>query len=76
MLDMRQAESLIAQLRCGEVRATQPIDPALPLEMARARRDVERAFAAVADDETWWQEAARSGLVAAGLNAVARWLKR
>ena len=43
MLDMRQAESLIAQLRSGEVRATQPIDPALPLEMARARRDVERA---------------------------------
>jgi hypothetical protein len=75
MLDMRQAESLIAHLRHAEARATQPIAPALPLEMARARRDAERAFAAVANDETWWLEAARSGLVAAGLNAVARWLK-
>ena len=75
MLDMRQAENLIAQLRKAEGRATQPIDPALPLQMARARRDVERAFAALKDDETWWREAARSGLVAAGLNAIARWLK-
>src|SRR5688572_30470363 len=75
MLDMRQAEDLIAQLRKAGERAAQPIDPALPLEMARARREVERAFAAVADDETWWREAARSGLVAAGLNAIARWLK-
>jgi hypothetical protein len=72
---MRQAENLIAQLRQAEARAAQPIDPALPLEMARARRQVERAFAVVENDETWWREASRSGLVAAGLNAIARWLK-
>jgi uncharacterized C2H2 Zn-finger protein len=75
MLDMRQAERLVAQLREAAERPTQPIDPALPLEMARARREVEEAFRAVEGDETWWREASRSGLVAAGLNAIARWLK-
>ena len=48
MLDMRQAERLVAQLREAAERPTQPIDPALPLEMARAaksKRPSERCSA-------------------------------
>jgi len=76
MLDMTQTEALVAQLRKAEARATQPIDPALPLEMARARREVEQAFAGLEGDELWLRDATRSGLVGAGLSAVARWLKK
>jgi hypothetical protein len=76
MLDMQQAETLVAQLRTADERTRQPIDPALPLEMARARRDVEQAFANLQRDEAWFRDAADGGLVAAGLNAVTRWLKK
>ena len=80
MLDMQQAEALVAQLRKAEDRAMQPVDPALPLELARARRpagqgSVEQAFAGLRGDESWWRDVTSSGLVAAGLGAVARWMK-
>jgi hypothetical protein len=44
MLDLGQAEKLVAQLQKAEARARQPIDPALPLELLRARRQVEASF--------------------------------
>jgi Zn-finger nucleic acid-binding protein len=75
MLDMQQAEALVAQLRTAADRTAQPVDPALPLEMARARREVEQAFAGLQGDEAWWRDVTESGLVGAGLSAIARWLK-
>jgi Zn-finger nucleic acid-binding protein len=75
MLDMQQAATLVAQLRTAEERATQPVDPALPLELARARREVEQAFAGLEGDAMWRRDATDSGLVAASLSALARWLK-
>ena len=75
MLDMQQAETLVAQLREADDRATQPIDTALPLELARARREVEQAFAGQRGDDAWWRDVTECGLVAAGLSAVARVLK-
>ncbi len=76
MLDMKQAEVLVAQLRGAEDRARRPVDPALPLELARARREVDLAFKAFPQDEMWFNDVSSAGLVGAGLNAVARWLKR
>lgn len=72
MIDMKQAGALVAQLRAAA--EPKPIDPALPIELARVRRDVEATFAAagVADDQ-WWRDAAGSDLVGAGLAAIARW---
>lgn len=72
MLDMKQAEQLVSQLR--KASEPRPIDPALPLELARARRDVEASFASAGSGREWWREASGSGLVEAGLSAVARWL--
>ena len=44
MLDMKQAGALVSELRESEQQA-RSIDPALPLELERARREVEAAFA-------------------------------
>jgi hypothetical protein len=74
LLDMRQAERVVAELR----RASQPrpIDPLLPIELARARREVDAAFAAVEPGPQWWSDASSFGLVEAGLAVVSRWLKK
>jgi hypothetical protein len=74
MVDMKQAQTLVAQLR--DAAAPKPIDPALPLNLARARREVEEAFATLDDrNDNWWRDASSSGLVEAGVAAITRWLK-
>jgi len=74
MLDLKQAGEVVAQLR----RASEPrsVDPALPLELARARREVEEAFAGAEAKTEWWSEASSLGLVEAGLSALARLLRK
>lgn len=75
MLDMKQAEALVAQLQKAEDRTRQPVDPSLPLELARARRDVELSFAKLEGHGTWFEPDSSNDLVSAGLNAIARWMK-
>jgi ribosomal protein S27AE len=71
MLDMKQAETVVNELkRAAEPR---PIDPALPLELARARRQVEAAFES---DPNWWKDAGSNGLVEAGFSALLGWLNK
>ena len=74
MLDMRQAERVVDQLR----KASEPktLDPALPLELARVRREVEATFAGVGEQTSWWSESASLGLVEAGMTAIARLLRK
>jgi hypothetical protein len=78
MLDLKQAERLVEQLQQAEVRAHQPVDPTLPIELERVRRQTERAFAGFRDDDLWTSVVASSGadlnLVTAGLSLVSRWL--
>jgi Zn-finger nucleic acid-binding protein len=76
MLDIKQAERLVAQLQKAEDRSNQPVDPALPIELLRARRDTERAFAGIHDDDLWFKDVASTDLLGASLTAVARWLKK
>jgi len=76
MLDMKQAETLVAQLQKADDRAHRPIDPALPIELLRARRETERAFAGIPDRELWFKDVTSTDLVGAGLTAVARWFKK
>jgi len=73
MLDLKQAQDVVKQLQI----ASQPkaIDPALPLELARARKQVEAAFAADRANDLWWSDVSNTNLVQAGVNAVLRWLK-
>ena len=74
MIDMAQAGKVVEQLRRAD-RTGQPIDPALPLELARARREVEAAFSGVPDRRGWFADVSASGLVNAGLHALARLLR-
>ena len=75
MLDLHQAEKLVAQLRKADAREHQPIDPALPLELERVRRQTERQFVGFRDDDLWLSVAdvGAPDLVMAGLKLVARW---
>ncbi len=75
MLDLTQAEALIGQLRHAD-RSVMPIDPTLPLQLARARREVEAALRGTVRDDAWFEDVSSVGLVGAGLSALARWLKR
>lgn len=74
MLDTQQAEKLVAHLREAD-RVDTTVDPALPLELARARRQTEEAFAQLPRDSMWLEEGISLGLVGAGLSALARMLK-
>ena len=74
MLDLKQAGALVAALREAD-RPDRPIDPALPLRLERARREVEASFASFEHGEHWLGDVTRGGLVGAGLTALGRWLK-
>jgi hypothetical protein len=74
MLDLQQAETLVARLR-EAARDDKPVDPALPLALARARRESEAAFGDMPRDEGWLSDGGALGLVGAGLSALARLLK-
>lgn len=74
MLDMHQAERLIAQLRDAD-RPDKPIDPALPLALARARREAESAFEGLPGHKDWDNDMWSLGLVGAGLSNLIRLLK-
>lgn len=73
MLDMKQPEEVLRQL--AEASVPRPVDPALPLQLARARKDIEHSFGNF-ESELWWQDVSSSGLVQAGLGAVAKWLTK
>jgi hypothetical protein len=75
MLDIAQAEKLVHQLQHAADRTSGPVDPSLPLELARARREVEAAFAGTGANAGWFESVSSEGLVSAGLTALARWLK-
>jgi hypothetical protein len=74
ILDMKQPQQLLEQLRRAAEPA--PVDPALPLELARARRSVEIALGPADSRAEWWTDVSATGLVQAGLSAVARWLRK
>jgi uncharacterized protein with PIN domain len=74
MLDMKQAEKLVEQLRSAD-RCGRPIDPALPLDLARARQQAEGAFRGLPETRVVFSEVTTSGLVGAGLRELAKWMK-
>lgn len=73
MLDLERAGAVVAALADAE--QPRPIDPALPLRLEQARREVDRAFASFERGPGWFDDVSRGGLVAAGLSSLARWLK-
>lgn len=74
MLDMQQAERLIAQLQDAE-RTDKVVDPALPLALERARRQTESVFEGLQGRDGWDIEIGSLGLVGAGLTELLRLIK-
>ena len=72
MLDMNQPQKMLAELQ--KAAEPRPVDPALPYELAMAKRDMERSFGPDVSGSQWWSDTSSSGLVHAGLTAVAKWL--
>jgi hypothetical protein len=72
MLDITQASALVAQLHKSAT--AQPVDPALPLQLERARREVEAAFASFERTPDWFGHVSQGGLLNASLSLFARWL--
>jgi hypothetical protein len=75
MLDMDQAERLVAQLKAAD-NAGKTIDPALPLALARARMQTEAAFKGLPGHDPWTNEGWSMGLIGAGFSELLRLLKR
>ena len=71
---MQQAEKVVEQLR--RAAEPHPVDPALPLELARVRREIDAAFSGTHGTISLWSDVSSIGLVGAGLSAVARLLKK
>ena len=77
MLDLHQAEKLVEQLRSAAAAAgSKPIDPALPLALARARRETEEAFKGLPREASWDSSLSSLGVVGAGLSELIRLLKQ
>ena len=74
ILDMKQPQQMLNQLR--QAAEPRPIDPALPLELERAKRETESLFGPPGSDADWLGDVTSSSLVHAGLSALARWLNR
>jgi hypothetical protein len=74
MLDMKQAEALVEQLKAAD-RTGQPVDPALPLALARARMETELAFKRVPGHETMTSEGLALGIIGGGLGDLIRLLR-
>jgi len=70
MLDMKQQQQMLAQLR--EAAEPRPVDPTLPLKLVLATEHTSALFKA--EDTEWWEDARSGDLVQAGLKAVARWI--
>ena len=74
MFDMQQAEKVVQQLRDAD-RSGKPLDPMLPINLALARKHTESAFAGLPEQRAWLDDVSTTGLVAAGLHLVMRYLK-
>ena len=73
MLDLDQADRLIEQLKAADHPKT--IDPALPLALAKAKRDTELIFRAF-ETRHQWDENQSLDLVGAGFTALMRLIKK
>ena len=74
ILDLGQSGALLTKLREASVPESGHVDPALPLALDRARREVTTAFAAFDQEPGWFTQASSAGLVGAALSSISKWL--
>jgi hypothetical protein len=71
ILDRSQAQKTLAQLQ--QAAAPRPVDPALPFELERAKRELDRSLGP-AGGTGLWESGTSSDLVQDVLNSVAKWI--
>lgn len=73
IVDLQQAGAVIEQLRAA-AHPDPAVDPDLPMRLAAARREVDRAFAEIAHES--WKSSPTTPLdvLGAGLRVIGRWL--
>jgi hypothetical protein len=74
MLDMKQPQELMAQLR--EAAEPKPLSPTFALDLAKARREMEILFAGMEQPQPSWIKDASSDLVHSCLTSLARWMTK
>jgi len=74
VLDMKQAKQTLAQLQ--KAAEPRPIDPMLPMELAMAKREMDRAFGPMDSGRELTVASVSSELIQDVLGAVSRWLIR
>jgi hypothetical protein len=72
ILDMKQPEALLAQLR--EAAKPKPIDPTLSMDLALAKLHTDHFFGPDPERLSWSNDANSSDVVQSCLYSVARWL--
>lgn len=75
MLDLERTGAIVSQLRAAAAPPAAADLAALPMELERARREVDAAFAAFDQRPGWFTDVSSAGLIGAGLSSLARWLK-
>lgn len=75
MLDIAQAEHLVAQLHAAHDRQKQPVDSDLPIALARARQEAEAAFRGEPGHADWGRDMTSLGTIGAAMNAVMRLIR-
>ena len=75
MLDVGQAQRLLDSLSGPARERAGGVDPALPLNLEKARRDVDAAFASFDQQPGWFDDVVRGGTVGAGISAFLKWLR-
>jgi hypothetical protein len=74
MLDAGQAQRLVDALS-SQARAGNTVDPALGMNLHRARRDVNAAFASFEGRPGWFEDVAAHGLIDVSLSSLLSWLE-
>jgi Zn-finger nucleic acid-binding protein len=74
MVDVPGVDSLMASPQSTSAPAG-GVDPALPLALDRARRDVNASFAAFEREPGWFDRVSEAGLVGAALSSISRWIQ-
>jgi hypothetical protein len=77
ILDLKEQQQMLAQLKQAADASTKPLDPELPLKLAMAKAEASQyPFFIEHDSQIWADSALTLDLVVSGLRAVARWFSR
>ena len=74
MLDAGQAQRLVDALG-SQARASSTVDPAMGLNVHRAKRDVQAAFASFEGRPGWFEDVAAHGVIDVSLSSLLSWLE-